>query len=162
MFVPVAVLAACQGEGDDVAPAASGVGTTAVDTRGPGTGTAGTAPATDAAPTAGAPTPAAGSLYAPGSIDPGLAPWVEDATTDLADRLDVEEDAVEVISAVLVTWPDAALGCPEPGRQYATVATDGAVIELMVERVVYRYHAGGDRGPFPCPRPISQTPPPGA
>lgn len=128
-------LAACQGDPDD----------------------AGTATGTPAVPT-----PAGGSLYEPGDIDTGLAPWVEDATADLAGRLALEPDAITTIAAVLVTWPDAALGCPEPDRQYATVATDGALIELLAERSVYRYHAGGDRGPFLCPRPIDARPAPGA
>ncbi len=108
------------------------------------------------------PTPADGSLYQPGDIDTGLAPWIEDATADLAARLSIEPAAVSTIAAVLVTWPDTALGCPEPDRQYATVATDGALIELVVDGAVYRYHAGGARGPFLCPRPLAERPAPGA
>ena len=43
-----------------------------------------------------------------------------------------------------------SLGCPEPDRQYATIVTDGAVIELAADGDVYRYHAGGSAGPFLC------------
>jgi hypothetical protein len=113
----------------------------------------------DATPVSSAePTPADGSLYPPGQVDEGLRPWIEDATADLADRTGVQPDAIDVVSAVLVTWPDAALGCPEPGMQYAQVLTDGAVIELAVDDAIYRYHAGGDQGPFLCARPIAEPP----
>ncbi len=118
-----------------------------------------TVPAT--VPATAVPTPAGGSLYAPGDIDDGLAPWIADATDDLAARLGTAPDAITTIAAVLVTWPDAALGCPEPDRRYATDATDGAVIELTAGDAVYRYHAGGDRGPFLCPRPLDTAPAPG-
>lgn len=143
----VTPLVACQGDPDG-----------SDGTRPPATSTA-TSTVTS---TETVPTPAGGSLYEPGDIDAGLAPWIEDATADLAARLSIEPAAISTIAAVLVTWPDAALGCPEPDRQYATVATDGALIELAAGGAVYRYHAGGARGPFLCPRPIVERPAPGA
>lgn len=108
----------------------------------------------------GATTPAAGSLYAPGDIDPGLQPWVDDATADLAERLGVETGDVSTIAAVLVTWPDSSLGCPQPGMEYLQVLTDGAVIELDAGGAVYRYHAGDGSGPFLCGTPITSAPAP--
>ena len=93
-------------------------------------------------------------------IDPGLQPWVEDATADLAERLGVVTDAISTIAAVLVTWPDSSLGCPQPGMEYLQVLTDGAVIELEAEGAVYRYHAGEGSGPFLCGTPITSAPAP--
>lgn len=125
-----------------------------------------TTPATNPQPSkappqvGGATTPATGSLYAPGDIDPGLQPWVEDATADLAERLGVVTDAISTIAAVLVTWPDSSLGCPQPGMEYLQVLTDGAVIELEAEGAVYRYHAGEGSGPFLCGTPITSAPAP--
>lgn len=137
-------LAACSGDhdGSDGAPAT-------------------TTAAPDAPAATTPPTPADGSLFAPGDIDAGLQPWVDDATTELAARLGVDRGAVSTVSAVLVMWPDPSLGCPEPDRQYATIVTDGAVIELAVDGTVYRFHAGGDSGPFLCERPIAEAPPRG-
>lgn len=103
--------------------------------------------------------PATATVYPEGSIDPGLTPFVEIATVDLSERLGVGTDAIETLTAVLVTWPDASLGCPEPGQVYAQVLTDGSVIELGFDGSVYRYHSGGSRTPFPCDRPLDPVPP---
>jgi len=35
---------------------------------------------------------------------------------DLAQRLNVPVDAVTVVSVEAVKWPDASLGCPQPGK----------------------------------------------
>jgi hypothetical protein len=89
-----------------------------------------------------------------GDIDPGLSPMVGIAVTDLAERLGLSEADIEVTAAYLVTWPDASLGCPQPGMQYAQVVTDGAVIELTANDTVYKYHMGGTRyRPFLCETP---------
>jgi len=86
--------------------------------------------------------------------DPGLKSPVESAVVDLADRLGVDQADVEVVSAYLVTWPDASLGCPEPDMSYAQVLTDGAIIELGVGEEVYNYHMGGNTyTPFLCEEP---------
>ncbi len=105
-----------------------------------------------------APTPATGSLFAAGDIDSGLQPWIDAATADLAIRLGVDPARIEAVSAVLVVWPDSSLGCPEPDTAYDPTPTDGALIELGAIDEVYRYHAGGSRGPFPCPTPLTDPP----
>lgn len=96
------------------------------------------------------PVGSATSVYPAGDIDPGLSPYIRVATADLAERLAVDPSTITAVSGVLVVWPNAALGCPQPGMQYAQVAVDGSVIELRANDRVYRYHTGGDRGPFPC------------
>jgi hypothetical protein len=138
-------LASCSDSGDDE---------TANDAT-----TAAPAPDTTASDTSVVATPANGSLFPAGDVDAGLQPWVELATTQLAAALGTEPAEVGTVSAVLVVWPDSGLGCPAPGEQYATVLTDGAVIELEADGDVYRFHAGGDRGPFLCERPITTAPP---
>lgn len=105
--------------------------------------------------------PATETVYEVGMIDPGLAPFVTMATDDLAERLGVAPESIELLTAVLVTWPNAALGCPEPDRSYAQVLTDGSVIELGADGLVYRYHTGGSRTtPFACDRPLDPVPAP--
>jgi hypothetical protein len=111
-------------------------------------------------PTTTPPAGATGTVYEIGMIDAGLAPFVAIAVDDLAARLDVQTDSIDVLTAVLVVWPNGALGCPEPGRSYTQVMTDGSVIELGVDGVVYRYHSGGSLAPFPCDRPLDPVPAP--
>lgn len=85
------------------------------------------------------------------TIDPGLEPLIEQAKADLAQRLGVAESEIDVASAELVTWPDASLGCPQPGMQYAQVLTDGSLIVLKHAGQTYPYHTGGSRYvPFLC------------
>lgn len=88
------------------------------------------------------------------TIEPGLSSRVAIAVADLAGRLGVPESEIEVLSAQPVVWPNTSLGCPEPGMQYAQVATDGALIELRSEGTTYSYHMGGSTyEPFLCESP---------
>jgi hypothetical protein len=48
---------------------------------------------------------------------------IEKAITDLAKRLAVPVDEITLLEAKSVIWPDASLGCPEEGMQYAQVLT---------------------------------------
>ena len=78
-------------------------------------------------------------------------PIVALARADLARRLGVEPDELEVISAEEITWPDGSLGCPEPGMSYTQALVDGSKVVLGHEDRVYVYHAGDDGQPFLCP-----------
>jgi hypothetical protein len=99
-------------------------------------------------------------VYERGMIDPGLAGLVAKATEDLAARLGIFADDIELLAAVLVTWPDSSLGCPEPGMVYAQLIQDGSVIELGANDRVYRYHTGGSTlEPFLCDQPLKNPPP---
>ena len=78
-------------------------------------------------------------------------PIVARARADLARRLGVDPEALEVISAEEVTWPDGSLGCPEPGMSYTQALVDGSKVVLQYDGRVYVYHAGTDAEPFLCP-----------
>jgi hypothetical protein len=52
-------------------------------------------------------------------------PVLRAARRAAARRLGVPEERVAIVRAEPVEWPDAALGCPEPGRAYAQVITPG-------------------------------------
>jgi hypothetical protein len=84
------------------------------------------------------------------SEEAGMAPLIEVAVNDLASRLSVARDAVTLLEARSVVWPDTSLGCPAPGMRYLQVPRDGALIRLGVGAEVYAYHSGGSRGPFLC------------
>lgn len=83
-------------------------------------------------------------------IETGLAPFIERATADLAQRLAVADTAITTASATLVTWADSSMGCPLPDMQYAQALQDGSLIELEYASTIYRYHSGGERVPFLC------------
>jgi hypothetical protein len=73
-----------------------------------------------------------------------------EARLDLARRLGVPEGDVRPGALRRVTWPDAGLGCPQPGELYAQVQTEGFVIELQVAGARYRYHTDHEHTVF-CP-----------
>jgi len=78
-------------------------------------------------------------------------PIVAPAKADLATRLGIQADELEVISAEEVIWPDGSLGCPEPGMSYTQALVDGSKVVFGHEDRVYVYHAGDDDQPFLCP-----------
>ena len=72
------------------------------------------------------------------------------AKEDLADRLSISIDQIKVLEARSVVWPNAGLGCPQPGIRYKQVPVDGALIRLQTNGQVHEYHSGGGRGLFLC------------
>jgi hypothetical protein len=65
------------------------------------------------------------------------------AQEDLAQRLDMSPEDILMVSVQAVDWPDASLGCPEPGMMYAQVITPGFRVVLEAEGQQYHYHSGG-------------------
>jgi hypothetical protein len=82
----------------------------------------------------------------------GLENLIERAKEDLAQRLNIVLTQINLIEAKAVVWPDASLGCPQPGKLYKQVPEDGALIVLQVNGTNYEYHNGGSRGLFLCER----------
>jgi len=95
----------------------------------------------------------------PGSTENQL---VVAAREDLADRLGIPVEQIELITLEAVTWPDGSLGCPEPGVEYIQVQREGTLIRLRVGTRIYQYHSGGSRPPFLCEHPSvdMELPPP--
>ena len=84
---------------------------------------------------------------------PGMTQLVELAKKDLAGRLGIGSEDIELISGDYVTWPDSSAGCPQPGMQYLQVLTNGSRIRLRFGKQTYHYHSGGNRPPFMCEKP---------
>ncbi|HET8738972.1 MAG TPA: hypothetical protein VFO17_04485 [Acidimicrobiia bacterium] len=64
---------------------------------------------------------------------------------DLRDRLsdpDLTLEDVEVVRAEAVTWPNGALGCPEPGLSYTQALVEGHHVELKVGEQTFDYRIG--------------------
>ena len=66
---------------------------------------------------------------------------VRAAKADLARRLDVDADAIDLVSVTAWEWPDASLGVPEKGRIYVPVVTPGYIIVLEAQGQEHEYHA---------------------
>ncbi len=99
------------------------------------------------------------------NVPPALQALVDQALNDLAERLDVGVEKIDVIDLKSVVWPDGALGCPQPGMAYIQVLQEGLLIRLRVGKRIYSYHSGGKRAPFLCENPSmvdeGLAPPPG-
>lgn len=93
-----------------------------------------------------------GGIVVPTSV-PG-ASLVDQARTDLAARLSIEVDSIEVVSAEAVEWPDSSLGCPREGMAYLQVIIEGTHIQLRVGDALYSYHSGRGGPPFLCENPV--------
>jgi hypothetical protein len=87
---------------------------------------------------------------APLPDDPTVRTLVETALDDLAARLQLSPKSVGFVDYTSVVWPDASLGCPQPGVAYAQVAVEGYLIRLVRGKAVYHYHGGEGRGSFLC------------
>lgn len=84
---------------------------------------------------------------------------VEAARSDLAQRIGLGADAIAVVDARDVTWPNGAMGCPEEGMMYTQALVKGYYILLDAEGDRHAYHAGRNGQPFHCPAERSQKPP---
>lgn len=109
----------------------------------------GTVPATSLSPTAEQREGTDVHIF-PTPSDPEMQQKVALAKADLARRLSILEDQIELIGAIRVDWPDSSLGCPEPGGEYLHVWVVGELVRLQANGLEYEYHSGPNRSPFLC------------
>ena len=76
---------------------------------------------------------------APGAPD-SQAKVEKRAIQDLAGRVGVRAEDIEVKSGEEVEWSDGSLGCPEKDRMYIQVITPGYLFVLEVDGQEYEYH----------------------
>ena len=76
--------------------------------------------------------------------------WIADAVVDLAERLEINTEAVSYIMFDLPVWPDASYGCPQPDQEYLPEPKEGYQIQLQVNGRDYFYHGGEDIEQFLC------------
>jgi hypothetical protein len=93
--------------------------------------------------------PARPTVEPPPSPQVGEAPpaVVDAARVMLATEVGAEAAAsADLVVAGAVTWPDGALGCPEPGMFYTQMVVPGyqLVFEVDGKRYDYRMSATGD------------------
>jgi hypothetical protein len=61
------------------------------------------------------------------------------ARSDLAQRLGIAAEGIQVVSVEYIEWEDSSLGCPQPGMMYADVITPGYRIVLSAGGREYDY-----------------------
>lgn len=71
---------------------------------------------------------------------PSADKFVNLAKQDLANRLKIDVSQISLVEVVEVTWPNAALGCPSPGKNYATGRVPGYRIRLEANGTEYVYN----------------------
>jgi hypothetical protein len=87
-----------------------------------------------------------------GPVEPALERLANQAKEDLAHRLSIPVEQIEVLEAKSVVWPDGGLGCPETEMAYTQVPQEGVLIRLRAEQRIYSYHGGAGTRPFLCER----------
>lgn len=85
-------------------------------------------------------------------------PQIDAARRAVAADAGVEVARVVIKEARVVEWASRALGCPEPGMNYAMVLTPGVFILLELDGTLYRYHGTRGGEPFPCPDDRAEPP----
>ena len=98
--------------------------------------------------------PASSASVAAGEGNSQAAPLdiaVATARAELAGRLDLAVEMIDVVEARSVTWASGDLGCPEPGMAYPQVLTPGVLVILSAGDVRHHYHGGRGGKPAYCP-----------
>jgi len=100
--------------------------------------------------------PITAGLDKKGNLAPELK-LINMAIADLAQRLGVDKSLIIPQPLVATRWPDASLGCPEPGQTYVPAEAVGYEIMLKVkpqgeQEQIYTYHSDLERIVF-CEQP---------
>ncbi len=73
-----------------------------------------------------------------------LETLIEMVKADLAQRLSLTAEQINVVDSVEVEWSDSSLDCPQPDLLYTQVITPGFRIVLEVNGQQYEYHSNRD------------------
>lgn len=86
--------------------------------------------------------------------NPALDRMLIQAKEDLAARLSIQIDEIDLVEMRPVIWPDSSFGCPKPDMAYTQVQCDGLLILLKARDQIYEYHSGSGQKPFLCEEPF--------
>jgi len=89
-------------------------------------------------------------VMAAAASDEGCEDAVKRARQLVARELSTRVERIAVGSVEPAQWPDAALGCPVAGMQYAQVVTDGLRVRLSAAGREYEVHVAGEQAVL-CP-----------
>jgi len=89
----------------------------------------------------------------------GLAPDLLAAMrADAARRGHVADAEARVVSVQPVTWPDGAIGCPQPGMVYTQMLVPGWLVQIEAGTQRLAYHVGRGGRWLMCPQGQAQPP----
>ena len=71
---------------------------------------------------------------------PEAAAAVDAALQAAAQHLGVSPDQLQVTQVEPHEWPDASLGCPQPGQMYSQVVTPGYLVMITSDGHQLEYH----------------------
>lgn len=92
------------------------------------------------------------------TIEAGMQNLIDKAIADLAQRLAVPRNEIDLLEATSVVWPDGSLGCPQEGMLYAQVLTPGYLIRLQWGEQEFEYHASRGTTVIFCENPNLPVP----
>jgi hypothetical protein len=75
------------------------------------------------------------------STIPPIEKFIDLSKKDLANRQQIAVEKITLAKTEEILWPNAALGCPAPGKVYAQGKVSGLKIWLEAEGIEYIYHA---------------------
>ena len=78
---------------------------------------------------------------------------VAQAIADAAERTGQDTTDVEVVRFEQVTWPDGAIGCPQPGEMYTQALVEGYRVVIDAGGEELTYHGADGQEPFLCEDP---------
>jgi len=90
--------------------------------------------------------------------NPSLQSLIEKAREDLAQRLSISVNEIILLEVTSVVWPDASLGCPQEGMEFAQVLTPGYLIRLESGNQEFEYHASRGTYIIYCENPTPPIP----
>jgi hypothetical protein len=69
----------------------------------------------------------------------------------IADELGLSPETIQVVSATPQVWPDASLGCPQPGQVYAQMLTPGYLVVVDAGGESIEFHTDEQGNVVRCP-----------
>lgn len=85
------------------------------------------------------------------STPPPVEKFVSLSKKDLASRLQIDASTISLVRSENIIWPNAALGCPRPGKVYPPGRVSGYRVWLNAEGKEYLYHTDYNGHVVLCP-----------
>jgi hypothetical protein len=104
------------------------------------------------------PQPSVQATPSTGEVPPEL---LDNIISDLSTQGNYDKDAISVIRAESVIWPDGSLGCPKPGDVYTQAQVQGYWVVLRSSGKDFDYRASSTQYFYRCQNTFKIQPPVG-
>ena len=89
------------------------------------------------------------------------ADLLDNIISDLSTKGNFDKEAISIIRAESVIWPDGSLGCPKPGEMHTQAAVQGYWVVLQSAGKKFDYRASSTGYFFRCTNTFKVRPPVG-